>query len=127
MATIRITDLTLEAIIGINSWERTTKQEVIINITLDFDSSKAAKSDNIKDTLDYKDLKKSIMTLVESSKFMLLEKLVERVLDLIMKDPKVLKATVRIDKPRALRFAKSVSIESSRSKTTQSPKTRKPL
>ena len=127
MATIRITDLTLEAIIGINSWERTTKQEVIINITLDFDSSKAAKSDNIKDTLDYKDLKKSIMTLVESSKFMLLERLVERVLDLIMKDPKVTHATVRIDKPRALRFAKSVSIESSRSKTSKSQKTRKLL
>ena len=127
MATIRITDLTLEAIIGINSWERTTKQEVILNIALDFDSSKAAKSDNIKDTVDYKSLKKSIMTLVESSQFMLLERLVERVLDLIMKDPKVTLATVRIDKPRALRFAKSVSIESSRSKTTQSPKIRKPL
>ncbi len=127
MATIRITDLTLEAIIGINSWERTTKQEVILNIALDFDSSKAAKSDNIKDTVDYKSLKKSIMTLVESSQFMLLERLVERVLDLIMEHQKVTHATVRIDKPRALRFAKSVSIESSRTKTAKSKKTRKPL
>ena len=125
MATIRITDLTLEAIIGINTWERTTKQEVIINLALEFDSSKAAKSDNIKDTVDYKSLKKSIINLVESSKFMLLERLVESVLDLIMKDPKVIKATVKIDKPRALRFAKSVSIESSRSKSAKSVKIRK--
>jgi len=116
MATIRITDLKLKAIIGINAWERTTRQEVIINLAIDFNSSKAAKSDNIKDTVDYKALKKSIMILVEGSKFLLLEKLVESVLDLIMKDTKVLKATVKIDKPKALRFAKSVSLESSRSR-----------
>ncbi|MCB9771945.1 MAG: dihydroneopterin aldolase [Candidatus Omnitrophica bacterium] len=117
MATIRITDLKLQTIIGINAWERKLKQDIIINVFLDFDSSKAAKSDNIKDTLDYKALKKQIMTFIRSSKFFLLEKLVEEVLTLIMSDPKVLKATVRIDKPKALRFAKSVSIESSRTKS----------
>lgn len=116
MATIRITDLKLRAIIGINTWERKLKQDIIINIVLEFDSSKAAKSDNIKDTLDYKALKKRILAFVRNSKFFLLEKLVEEVLTLIMRDPKVLKATVRIDKPKALRFAKSVSIESSRTK-----------
>ncbi len=119
MAIIRITDLKLKAIIGINAWERTTKQDVLINLTLDFDASRAAKSDNIKDTVDYKALKKSIIALIESSKFFLLEKLVEEVLTLIMQDPKIRKATVRIDKPKALRFAKSVSIESTRSKSSK--------
>ncbi len=114
MAIIRITDLTLKAIIGINDWERTQKQEVIINICLEFNSQKAAKSDNIKDTIDYKSLKKSIIDLVETSQYFLLERLVEEVLDLVMADKKVLSASVRIDKPKALRFAKSVSIESSR-------------
>ncbi len=117
MAIIRITDLKLKAIIGIYDWERKLKQDVIINLELTFNSSKAAKSDNIKDTVDYKSLKKRIIALVESSKFFLLEKLVEQVLNLIMEDPKILKATVRIDKPKALRFASSVSIESSRIKS----------
>ena len=124
MAIIRITDLKLKAIIGINDWERITKQEVIINLELSFDSSKAAKSDNIKDTIDYKALKKSIIHLVETSKFYLLERLVEKVLDLVMADQKVIKATVRIDKPKALRFTKSVSIESSRVKGTKTSKSR---
>ncbi len=117
MAIIRITDLKLKAIIGINTWERTTRQDVIINLELDFDASKPAQSDNIKDTVDYKALKKRIIELVEGSKFFLLEKLVEKVLTLIMQDSKIRKATVRIDKPKALRFAKSVSIESSRRKS----------
>ncbi len=117
MATIRITDLKLKAIIGINPWERKNKQDVIINLTLDFDASKASQSDNIQDTVDYKTLKKRILLLVKGSKFFLLEKLVEEVLNLTMQDPKILKATVRIEKPKALRFAKSVSIESSRTKS----------
>lgn len=117
MATIRITDLKLKAIIGINPWERKNKQDVIINLSLDFDAKKASQSDNIHDTVDYKALKKRIILLVKGSKFFLLEKLVEEVLTLTMQDPKVLKATVRIDKPKALRFAKSVSIESSRTKS----------
>ncbi len=116
MATIRITDLKLKAIIGINAWERKIQQDIIINLELDFDASKAAKSDNIKDTLDYKVLKKRIIDLIQCSKFFLLEKLVEEILILIMTNPKVLKATVRVDKPKALRFAKSVSVESSRTK-----------
>jgi D-erythro-7,8-dihydroneopterin triphosphate epimerase len=117
MATIRITDLKLKAIIGINPWERKNKQDVIINLTLDFDASKASQSDNIQDTVDYKAIKKNIILLVKGSKFFLLEKLVEEVLTLTMQDAKILKATIRIDKPKALRFAKSVSIESSREKS----------
>lgn len=119
MATIRITDLKLKAIIGINAWERTTKQVIILNLQLDYDASKAAKSDNINDTIDYKALKKRIIDLIKGSKFFLLEKLVNEVLNLVFCEPKVRKATVRIDKPGALRFAKSVSVESSRRKSSK--------
>ena len=114
MATIRITDLKLKAIIGINDWERKKEQGIIINLSLDFDSSRAAETDDIQHTVDYKALKKRIIGLVKRSKYFLLEKLVEEVLALVMEDKKVLSATVRIDKPRALRFARSVSVESSR-------------
>lgn len=119
MAIIRITDLKLKTIIGIYDWERKIKQAIIINISLEFDASKAAKTDSIKDTVDYKSLKKRIIDLVEGSHYCLLEKLVEEILNLIMADPKILNATVKIDKPKALRFAKSVSVESSRQKASK--------
>lgn len=119
MATIRIKDLKLKAIIGIFAWERKVKQDIIINISLDFDSSLAAKTDHINDTVDYKALKMKIMALVDGSRYYLLEKLVEEILNLLMEDPKILNATVKIDKPKALRFAKSVSVESSRQKASK--------
>ena len=110
-ATIRITDLLLRTIIGIYDWERETLQDVLINITIEVDSEKAVKSDNVKDAVDYKAITKKVIAFVEKSKFHLLEKLTEEVLNIVMKNPKVLAATVRIDKPQALRFAKSVSVE----------------
>lgn len=111
MAKIRITDLSLRTIIGIFDWERKTKQDIVINIELDFDASRAAASDDVHDTVDYKAITKKVIDVVEGSSYYLLEKLTQRVLDLIMEDPRVLAAVVRIDKPQALRFARSVSVE----------------
>lgn len=111
MATIRITNLKLKAVIGTNDWERKIKQQVIINATLRYNALKASQSDKLKDTLDYKALTKKIIEAVEASKFFLLEKLTHSILTLILKDKKVKEAWVRVDKPRALRFADSVSVE----------------
>jgi FolB domain-containing protein len=110
-ATIRITNLRLQAIIGCNEWERLKKQEIVINITMEFDYHAAAQSDNISTTIDYRVIKKRIISEIDNSSFMLLEKLTDHVLNTVMSYEKVLSATVRIDKPRALRFADSVSIE----------------
>jgi D-erythro-7,8-dihydroneopterin triphosphate epimerase len=113
LAKLRITDLLLRTVIGDNEWERDRKQDVIINLTCEFDASKAAQSDAIADTIDYKKLKKKIMEEVENSRYRLLEKLARRVLEIAMEDARVTSATVRVDKPQALRFARSVSIEMS--------------
>ncbi len=111
MATIRITDLTLKTIIGTYDWERVTKQKIIINITIEYNASKAAATDTIRDALDYKLITKRVIALVETSKYQLLETLTNEILITIMDFKAVKKACVRVDKPRALRFAKSVSIE----------------
>ena len=110
-AKIQISDLKLRTIIGTNDWERTTKQEVLINISLEHNATKAIATDNLKDTVDYRALTKRIIKEVEGSRFLLLEKLTDYVLNIVMENPKVKNATVRIDKPRALRFARSVSVE----------------
>lgn len=111
MAIIRITDLTLRAIIGTNAWERTTKQKVVINVTLEYNSAKASKTDNIQYAVDYKIITKKIIDRVTRSRFFLLERLANMVLKTVMENKVVRTASVRIDKPRALRFAKSVSVE----------------
>ena len=111
MATIRITNLKLRTIIGVNEWERDLKQDVVINISLTYDAAKASKSDNLKDTIDYKAITKKIIKMVEASNFLLLEKLADIILQIVLDDPRVKEATVRVDKPLALRFADSVSVE----------------
>ncbi len=112
-ATIRITELRLRTIVGFNEWERKEKQDVIINVSLEFDPSSAVQSDRVEDSVDYTLVKKRIITLVEKSDFFLLEKLTHEVLREVLSVPGVLGATIRIDKPHALRFAKSASVEMS--------------
>ncbi len=110
MATIKIKDLKLRTILGVEEWERKVKQDIIINIVIEFDASKAAESDDLNDTVDYKSMKQNIIKLVEDSQFFLVEKLAAEVIGICMSDQLVKKASVEIDKPHALRFANSVSV-----------------
>jgi FolB domain-containing protein len=112
-ATIRITDLLLRTIIGANEWERSAPQDVIINIEVVFDASEAVVSDSVKDTIDYKKLKRRIIIEVENSSYKLLESLTNKVLSIVMEEPRAKSAVVRIDKPGALRYTKTVSVEMS--------------
>ena len=111
MATIHITNLKLRAIIGTNDWERTKLQKVLINIAIHYDATKPSKSDKLKDTVDYKTITKAIIKKVKSSRYFLLEKLCAEVLKIVLANKMVREASVRIDKPGALRFADSVSVE----------------
>lgn len=110
---IFIENLRLRTIIGINNWERKEKQDVVINVQLDLDGQTATTRDAIEETLDYKELTKTIIEEVEQSHFFLLEKLCDRILQIAMTDAKVKAARIRVDKPFALRFTDSVSVERS--------------
>jgi len=116
MDRVHIRDLALRCIIGIYPRERRRKQKVIINITLQTDLRTAGKSDSLKDTLDYKAIKLEILDFVEKSRFELIESLAEGVAEICLKDVRVQSATVTIDKPGALRFARSVAVEVTRSR-----------
>jgi FolB domain-containing protein len=113
IAKLSIVDLLLRTVIGDNEWERDVRQDVVINLSLEFDASKAAASDALADTVNYKQLKRKIIAEVENSRYRLIEKLAARVLAIVMEDSRVTSATVRIDKPQALRYAKSVAVEMS--------------
>lgn len=108
---IHVRDLRVRCIIGINPDEREKKQDVVINITLYADLRRAAATDCIEDTVDYKTIKVRTMEEVEGSSFFLLERLATHVADICLADPKVARARVLVEKPAALRFARTVGVE----------------
>lgn len=112
MARIRVKNLLIRTYIGFNPDELVNKQDVIINLEIETDIPEdALDADEPLDIFDYKKITKKIITLVQEGKFKLLEVLTQRILDLIMADEKVKWAKVEVDKPHALRFAESVSLE----------------
>jgi FolB domain-containing protein len=113
---IIITDIRARCIVGVNKDERTEKQDVTVNLSIYADLRKPGRSDKFEDAIDYRDLKKRVLNLVENSKYFLLEALTEAVADVCLETPGVIKVLVRVDKPSALRFARSVGVEISRQK-----------
>lgn len=114
MDIIRIHDIKTSCIIGINEDERLNQQDIIINITLYADIRKACKSDRIEDTVDYKLLKQNIITMVKKSSFFLIERLSERIAEICFENPRVRMAKIRVEKPYALTYARTVSVEITR-------------
>jgi dihydroneopterin aldolase/D-erythro-7,8-dihydroneopterin triphosphate epimerase len=113
---IHIEGLLLRCIIGTNDWEREQKQDVLITITLQTDTRAAGRSDRIEDTVNYRSLTKRIIEHVEASQFFLVEALAESIATLCLSDPRVAAAEVRVEKPGALRFARSVGVTITRAR-----------
>ncbi len=110
MDIIYLRDLKIETIIGIFDWEREIKQTISFDLDMATDIRKAAASDVIEDTLDYKTLSKRIITFVEASSFQLVETLAERVAEIILKEFGVSWVRVRLDKVGAIRGASGVGV-----------------
>ena len=113
---IQIKDLLLRTIIGINEEERRNRQDVLINIILHADTSAAGESDGIEDAVNYRTITKRVIKLVEESQFFLVEKMAAEIAAICLDDPRVESAAVRVEKPGALRFARSVGVEIHRTK-----------
>ncbi|MCL4695133.1 MAG: dihydroneopterin aldolase [Candidatus Hydrogenedentes bacterium] len=108
---IHIRDLTCRCIVGINPEERTNLQDVIINLTLHADLREACATDRIDDTIDYKSVKLAVLAMVEESSYYLVERMAERIAEVCLQDTRVEAVRVSVDKPGALRFARSVAVE----------------
>lgn len=115
MATIFIKDLLLRTEVGFNPHELGKKQDLLLNISIQFDTQGEEESDNPQDALNYRDICKDIIRLVEGKQFNLLEKIANDVAGLILNITRVEEVEVEVDKPHALRFAKSVSFRLTKS------------
>lgn len=110
MDIIYLHDLRVDAVIGIFEWERRVKQTIVLDLDMAADIRKAASSDDIHDTLDYKAVAKRVMTFVESSRFELVETLAERIAEIVMQEFSVPWLRLRLNKQGAVRGARDVGI-----------------
>lgn len=108
--TIEIDGLEVRAILGIFAHERDQRQEIRIGLRLHTDISAAARSDSIEHALDYKSVTKRIIEFVEASDYFLIERLIEEIAALALTEFDVRRVTVRVEKPGALRYARTVGI-----------------
>jgi FolB domain-containing protein len=113
---ILISDLRARCILGVDEEERREKQEVVINLALSTDLRKAGSSDRFEETVDYRALKKRIVSMVEGSHYHLVEALAEAVAGICLEHAAVAEVVVRVEKPSALRFARSVGVEITRAR-----------
>lgn len=118
MDTIFLRDLEINATIGIFEWEKRIKQKVRIDLEMATDIAKAAASDAIEDTLDYKAISKRIIQFVEDSRYELIETLIEKVSEILLKEFDVPWARVTISKPGAVRGSRDVGITIERGERT---------
>jgi dihydroneopterin aldolase len=110
MDIIYLTDLKIETVIGIFDWERRIKQTVSLDLEMGADIRKAASSDSIEDTLDYKSVAKRLISFVESSDFQLVETLAERVAEIVLNEFNVPWVRLRVNKKGAVRHAQDVGV-----------------
>jgi dihydroneopterin aldolase len=113
--------LTTECIIGIWDWERRVKQKIVLDIEMAADIRKAAASDHIDDTLDYKRVSKRLLQFVGDSQFQLVETLTERIAEIVVTEFDVPWVRVRLNKQGAIRGSRDVGIMVERRREDYAP------
>lgn len=116
MDKIIITDLLVRGIIGVNDWEREKPQDILVNIELGADLRQAGETDNLEHSVSYRTIAKKVIAHAETAKRFTVEALAADIVALCLEEPGVQSARVKVEKPGAVRFARSVGVEIERSK-----------
>ncbi len=110
MDKIFLNELKVETVIGIWEWERKIRQTVVIDLEMSADIARAAATDSVEDTLNYKSVAKRIQQFVEDSSFQLVETLAEKIAAIIRDEFGVQWVKVRVNKPGAIRGSRDVGV-----------------
>jgi len=116
MDKVIIKDLLVRGIIGVNDWERKRAQDILINLTLFTDTRRAGETDSIVDCVNYSTMSKRIQAHAESAERLTVEALANDLVKICFEDKGVQRVILRVEKPGAVRFAKSVGVEIERSR-----------
>jgi len=102
--------LAVECIIGFIEWERRVKQTIVLDVEMPVDCTRAAQSDNVADTLDYKKVAKRLIAFVSGSDFQLVETLAHRTALLVLEEFGLEWVRLSVNKPGAIRGSKDVGV-----------------
>jgi FolB domain-containing protein len=111
MDKIFIKDLLIRGVIGISEREREQPQDILVNIEISADITTAGKTDNVEDSVNYRTIAKKVLAHTETIKRFTVEALAEDIAKLCLEDKKVQSVLVRVEKPGAVRFSRSVGVE----------------
>lgn len=111
MDRIFIKDLLVRGIIGVNPDERERVQDILINITIFADTRRAAQTDDLQYSVNYSSLARKIKSHAEQAARFTVEALAQDLADICLQENGVKKAIVRVEKPEAVKSARSVGIE----------------
>ncbi|MFT6077752.1 MAG: dihydroneopterin aldolase [Myxococcota bacterium] len=114
---IKIKNLRVETSLGIYEWEKTHPRTLVFNAQMEGNFDKSIISDKIEDTLDYDKITNQILDYTKNNYCHLIEKMVGEILDLIMQDHRISKATLEIDKVGVYDFVDSFSITQTKTRT----------
>ncbi len=117
MDKVFIENLTVEAVIGVWDWERDIKQPVSPDLEMDYDIRRAAETDSIDDTLDYKAVAKRLIRFIEQSEFQLVEALAEHCAEIVLDEFPVKRLKLKLSKPGAVRGSSAVGVMIERSRS----------
>ena len=110
MDIIYLNDLRIDTVIGIYDWERQTKQTVILDIQMGTDIRRAAESDSIEDTINYKAVAKRLFSFVGDSEYELVETLAEKITEILINEFNIPWVRLQLNKQGALRGVRDVGI-----------------
>lgn len=108
---VLVSDLLVRGVIGLNEWERKKKQDILINLEIFTDIRDAGAADDVSGTINYRTITKAVLAIVEATSFYLVEALATEIARMIVVDHGAPRVKVRVEKPGAVRFARSVGVE----------------
>jgi len=108
---IVVRDLLVRGILGTNDVERKSPQDILIQLTLFADLTQAGRTDKLEDTVNYRTVTKEVIAHAESSARFTVETLAADLAAICLRHPGVKKVRVCVEKPGALRFARSAGVE----------------
>ncbi|MBN1302875.1 MAG: dihydroneopterin aldolase [Anaerolineales bacterium] len=111
MDKVIIKNLRVRGILGIYDWERNRKREILINVTLYTNTRVASKSDSIDDCVNYQPIAEKLRSYTKTAARMTVEALTEDLANICLNESGVMKVTVRVEKPGAIKGSESVGIE----------------
>lgn len=114
---VSVKDLVLRCVVGVHPGERRAKRKVLVQLRMETDLREASRTDDLSATVDYEAVTRRIAEAVESSSFLLIERLAGRIAETCLKEPRVAAVEVEVEKPGALSSSRTVSVRIRRART----------